>query len=129
MAVPPSLIPQGVNPEANTLEIVDPVFFGVDNLDPTDNTHTILASLPLLNRQQQMIVGQLPHDTDLLQFSIQHLAYVDPRGQTPPRTAAFQPALFTVTVNTSVDQDTASSYFGSFSMSEEVRVKADAQGL
>lgn len=129
VSVPPSTVPQGLIAQANSLEQVDPSFFSVDVADPTDNPNTTQANAAQAIRQQQMEVEQLPHDSDVLQFTVQHLVYQDPRGQLPPRAAAYNPAMFTVTVNASVDQDAANTFFGSYSLSQQITVRADAQGL
>jgi prepilin-type N-terminal cleavage/methylation domain-containing protein len=131
VAVAPSTSPNPASliDQANSLEIINPDFFSVESADPTDNPNTSLANSPLQLRQQQMVVEQLPHPTDQLQFSVQHLVYSDPRGQVPPRVPQFQSALLTVTVNTSVDQQGNNTYLGNYTMSEQVTIRADAQGL
>ena len=83
---------------------IDPSFFVMDPTSPLGNVNMLNAGVTPEERLEQCVIFQLPHLDDQITFTVDHTQYVSPDGQQPPRAPAYDPSLFTVTMNVSVDR-------------------------
>ena len=121
VAEPPALDPRGVN-LGGYKRIVDPVFFALNPLDPLDNPKLLVKGLPAKEKAEQCIIIELPNERDQISFSVEHTQFVSKTGQQPPKVAAFDPSLFTVSVTLKLDKQ--GDFLATQTLSEQARVKA-----
>ena len=120
VAKPPVPDPVGITLAGFTRTIL-PAFFIADPTDPLGNVNMLNTGLSAPEKLEQGVVYELPHDNDQISFTIDHSQYVPNNGLTPPKVAAYDPSLFTVSVTINIDNQ--GSFLATQTLSEQARVK------
>jgi len=109
---------------AGNYEVVNGNFFALNAADPLANPQMLEASLSVEQRQERCLVLELPRDDDEIQFSIEHDAAKQVRTSPLPRDPAYEPALFTVTVQISIDKQGNDKFLASQLIRQQVTIKS-----
>lgn len=109
---------------AGNYEVVNGTFFALNAADPLANPQMLEATLSAEQRQERCLVLELPRADDEIQFSIEHDAAKQIRTSPLPRDPAYEPALFTVTVQISLDKQGNDKFLASQLFRQQVTIKS-----
>jgi hypothetical protein len=105
-------------------EVVNGDHFSVDPADPLGNPNMLDAALTADQRKERGLMMELPKPTDEIQFSVEHDTAKVLRTSPLPRDPAYEPALFTVTVQVSLDKQENNKFLASQLISQQVTIKS-----